>query len=62
MQPDAGEALAMWCTSEATRMVQEMRVADGSGGRTHLWQVAMMTLDWPDLDDDLDHFGSHAKT
>lgn len=42
------------------RVIQEVRVADGSGVRIHLWQVAIMAPDWTELDDDLDRLGRRA--
>jgi len=33
--------------------VHQVRVADDSGVRIHLWQVAIMVRDWAELDDDL---------
>jgi 5-methylcytosine-specific restriction endonuclease McrBC regulatory subunit McrC len=37
----------------AAPAVQEVRVADGSGVRIHLWQVTVMERDWALLDDEL---------
>ncbi len=41
--------------------IHEVQVADGSGVRIHLWQVAVMAPDWAELDDDLDRLGSRAS-
>jgi 5-methylcytosine-specific restriction endonuclease McrBC regulatory subunit McrC len=40
--------------------VQEVRVADGSEVRIHLWQVAVMAPDWSELDNDLGRLGTRA--
>lgn len=40
--------------------VHKVRVADGSGVRIHVWQLAVMTSDWAELDDDLIRLGSQA--
>jgi hypothetical protein len=40
--------------------IQEVRVADGSEVRIHLWQVAVMAPDWSELDSDLGRLGSLA--
>jgi 5-methylcytosine-specific restriction enzyme subunit McrC len=40
--------------------LREVRVADGSGVKIHLWHVAVMTPDWAELDGDLSRLGSRA--
>ena len=40
--------------------VHEVQVADGSGVRVHLWQVAVMAPDWAELDDDLSRLANQA--
>lgn len=40
--------------------VQEVRVADGSELKIHVWQVAVMAPDWAELDDDLARLGNRA--
>jgi len=41
--------------------VREVRVADGSEVRIHVWQVAVMVPDWVELDDDLGRLGARVS-
>ena len=40
--------------------VREVRVADGSEVRIHVWQVAVLAPDWLELDDDLGRLGGRV--